>query len=90
MSNYKKYEIYYDYCDEENDYLNSVKLTIKDLSNFFKQIRGFPSILSIGGLSGEGQSGGRFIESIALRLESEIISDIGKEKYLSKMKKLMD
>jgi hypothetical protein len=86
---YKKYEIFYDWCGETNDYLGSVELSIKDLSQFFKSSRGFPSILSIGSLSGEGQSGGRFITSIALKLESEIIKDIGKEKYLNRIRKLM-
>lgn len=82
---YKKYEI--EYYDE--DIAQIKKLSILDLSKFFKQCRGFPSILCIGGICGEGQSGGSFVSGIAKNLESKIIEDVGIDEYKEKMDKLM-
>jgi len=67
-----------------------VMFTLEDLSNFFKQIRGFPTILTLGKYSGEGQSGGRWITGIAKQVEEEFIEKYGKAKYISEMDKLME
>ena len=82
----KKYEIVYNGVEGFDEY---IELTIKDLRDFFISSRGFPSILNIGVLSGEGQSGGRFITDIARTLEAEIVKDIGLEEYKRQMDKLM-
>ena len=63
--------------------------TIKDLSNFFFQIRGFPTILFLGKCMGEGQNGGRYITEKAKELEKRIVDDLGDEEYMKQMNKLM-
>ena len=75
----KKYEI-----ELENGIFE--EFTIEDLASLFRQMRGFPSILYLGAISGEGQSGGRIVTEIAKELERLIIEDIGVEEYT----KLMD
>jgi len=71
------------------DGYDQVELTIDDLASFFKQIRGFPSILYLGSLAGEGQSGGRFVTDVAKQLEEHIIDDLGVEEYTQQMDILM-
>lgn len=61
------------------------KLNIFDLARFFVTSRGFPTILKIGSLMGEGQSGGRYISDIAKELEAHIINLYGKTKYVEVM-----
>jgi len=86
---YKKYEILYNWDEDLGDFRCETFLSIKDLRDYFLQIRGFPTIVTLGELSGEGQSGGRFIHEIAKQLESEIIQDIGEDEYIKTMRKLM-
>tara|TARA_R110000824_G_scaffold95946_2_gene230253 strand:+ start:185 stop:445 length:261 start_codon:yes stop_codon:yes gene_type:complete len=68
--------------DEGNEY----ECTPEDMASFFRQARGFPSILFLGKMAGEGQSGGRFVADMAHKLEQAIADDIGVEEY----RKLMD
>jgi len=84
----KKYKIQYNEWDTNS--IKTISLSIKDLRDFFISSRGFPSILRIGNLMGEGQSGGRFILSIAKKLELAIIDDIREEEYIKQMNKLME
>jgi len=60
-------------------------LTIQDMANFFFQARGFPTILYLGSLAGEGQSGGRFITDCAKELERQIVDDLGMDEYCRQM-----
>jgi hypothetical protein len=89
MNKNKKYKIGIDYNEDLDEYSEFVTLTIEDLSDFFYQVRGFPTILRLGDLMGEGQSGGRFVTEVAQKLEAEIIKDIGFEEYKKQMDKLM-
>lgn len=66
-----------------------VKLTINDMASFFVQRRGFPSILYLGSLMGEGQSGGRLITDCAKELEGLIIEDLGIDEYRKQMDELL-
>ena len=77
----KEYTVTYD--DEEGPV--DVKLTINDMADFFVQRRGFPSILTLGPLMGEGQSGGRFISNCAKQLEGLIVDDLGIDEYRNQM-----
>ena len=63
--------------DEGNEY----ECTPEDMASFFRQARGFPSILYLGEIAGEGQSGGRFVTEMAKQLERAIVDDIGVEEY---------
>jgi hypothetical protein len=65
------------------------EFTMKDLSSFFKQIRGFPTILHIGGVYGEGQSGGKYVTQIAHEVENKFVKKYGVSEYQKKMDKLM-
>jgi hypothetical protein len=83
--NYKKYTVEH----FEEGMIQYTEFTIKDLSDYFYQIRGFPSIVTLGKLSGEGQSGGRSIYNLAKELERVIIRDLGTDKYTERMSRLM-
>ncbi|MGD9381082.1 MAG: hypothetical protein PVI03_01420 [Candidatus Thorarchaeota archaeon] len=65
------------------------RFTMKDLANFFKQARGFPTILRIGDVWGEGQSGGRYVSEVAHRVENKFVQKYGIEEYRKKMRKIM-
>lgn len=62
-------------------------ITIHDLAHFMVQIRGFPSILKLGNVYGEGQSGGREVSEMAHRVENKFVEKYGQEKYQEKMEK---
>jgi len=66
-----------------------VKLSIYDMASFFVQKRGFPTILTLGPLMGEGQSGGRFITECAKQLEGLIVEDLGIDEYRKQMDKIL-
>jgi hypothetical protein len=76
------------YYDEEYGQVD-VKLTINHMADFFVQSRGFPSILCLGSLMGEGQSGGRFITNCAKQLEGLIVEDLGMDEYRNQMDELL-
>ena len=81
----KEYTVTYYVEEGECD----VKLTINDMASFFVQTRGFPSILYLGPLMGEGQSGGRFITECAKQLEGLIVEDLGIDEYRKQMDKIL-
>jgi len=62
-------------------------ITLHDLAHFFVQIRGFPSILKLGNVYGEGQAGGREVTDMAHQVENKFVEKFGKEKYQKKMDK---
>tara|TARA_R110002020_G_scaffold2899_5_gene13436 strand:+ start:1620 stop:1895 length:276 start_codon:yes stop_codon:yes gene_type:complete len=80
----KEYEIETDW-DEYGECIEYNLLTIQDMASFIEQTRGFPSILFLGPLAGEGQSGGRFISDCAKELERQIVDDLGKDEYFRQM-----
>lgn len=80
----REYEIETDW-NEYGDCIRETSLTIEHMASFFKQSRGFPSILFLGPLAGEGQSGGRFIAECAKELERAIVDDLGKDEYIRQM-----
>ena len=61
--------------------------TIHDLASFFIQTRGFPTILKLGNVYGEGQSGGREVTEMAHKVENEFVEKYGIENYREKMAK---
>ena len=63
--------------------------TMKDLQSFFVQSRGFPTMLHIGDVYGEGQSGGRRVSDVAHAVENKFVEKYGVEGYRKKMDKLM-
>jgi len=69
------------------------KYTMKDMKDWYVQIRGFPSILVFGKgkneIMGEGQSGGRAVSQIAKEAESRFVEKYGIDGYTAKMDKLM-
>ncbi len=69
------------------------KYTLKDMSAWFFQIRGFPSILVFGTgknqISGEGQSGGRQVTEFVKVVEGKFVNKLGQEKYIEYMDVLM-
>jgi hypothetical protein len=65
------------------------EFTMKDLGEFHIQRRGFPSILKIGKVMGEGQSGGRAISKIAHKVEDQFVAKLGVEKYQEEMDKII-
>jgi len=75
------------YYDEEGPV--DVKLTINHMADFFVQARGFPSVLTLGPLMGEGQSGGRFISDCAKQLEGLIVEDLGIDEYRNQMDQIL-
>jgi hypothetical protein len=64
-----------------------------DMQKWYVQIRGFPSILVFGhgknGIMGEGQSGGRYVSSIAKRCETYFVSKMGLDAYQKAIDDLM-
>lgn len=64
-----------------------------DMQRWYVQIRGFPSILYFGhgknAISGEGQSGGRFVSNVAKRAENFFVSKMGLDAYQSAIDDLM-
>lgn len=69
------------------------KYTMKDMKDWYVQIRGFPSVLVFGKgkneIMGEGQSGGRAVSGIAKEAESRFVEKYGIDGYTEKMDKLM-
>lgn len=65
---------------------NEHAITLHDLAYFMVQIRGFPSILKLGNVYGEGQSGGREVTEMAHRTENAFVEKYG-DKYQEKMEK---
>tara|TARA_R100000808_G_scaffold10990_1_gene28712 strand:+ start:8686 stop:8946 length:261 start_codon:yes stop_codon:yes gene_type:complete len=65
------------------------ELTPRDMADFHRQRRGFPSILFLGEIAGEGQAGGRYVSEMAKQLERVIIDDIGEEPYFRLMDVLL-
>ena len=69
------------------------KFTLKDMSDWFVQTRGFPSILVLGKgknrISGEGQSGGRAVTNVAHKVENKFVEKLGKEEYTRRIDKLI-
>ena len=69
------------------------KYTLKDMSDWFFQIRGFPTILVFGSgknkIMGEGQSGGRAVTEVAKSVEGKFVDKLGQEKYIEYMDILM-
>lgn len=65
------------------------KFTMKDLGEFHIQRRGFPSILRIGKVRGEGQSGGRFVTKVAHEVENKFVAELGQETYQKDMEKII-
>jgi len=65
--------------------VDDTELTIENMASFFRQTRGFPSILFLGPLVGEGQSGGRYITECAKDLERQITADLGEAEYFRQM-----
>jgi hypothetical protein len=67
--------------------------TLKDMRDWFIQIRGFPSILVFGTgdaqIMGEGQSGGRQVTDFVHKVENAFIDKYGASKYNEGMDKLM-
>jgi len=63
--------------------------TMKDLGEFHIQRRGFPSILRIGKVMGEGQSGGRYVSDIAHEVENQFVKKLGTTKYQKDMDKVI-
>jgi hypothetical protein len=67
--------------------------TLKDMRDWFFQIRGFPSILFFGTgknrIAGEGQSGGRFVTEVVHRAENAFVEKLGVDEYTKRMDKLM-
>jgi len=82
------YEI--EWYSQTDDCMKTTSLTMKDLADFFLQIRGFPSILFLGSIAGEGQSGGRFITECAKDLERAIIDDLGMDEYTRQMDEMIN
>ena len=66
------------------------EFTMKDLKDFFIQTRGFPTILRLGDVYGEGQSGGRYVTEMAHKVENAFVEKYGEEEYKKKMGKLME
>ena len=64
--------------------------SLKDMRDWFVQIRGFPTILRIGKQLGEGQRGGRLISELAHRVEDAFVEKFGADEYQRKLRKLMD
>jgi hypothetical protein len=60
---------------------------LNDLAKFHIQRRGFPSILNLGPLSGEGQSGGRYVTEAAHKAENAFVDKLGINKYQTVMDK---
>jgi len=73
----------------EDDEGQTHAITIHDLAYFFIQARGFPSILKLGNVYGEGQSGGREVTEMAQRTENAFVEKYG-EDYQEKMKKAVN
>lgn len=65
------------------------EFTMKDLGEFHIQRRGFPTILKIGKVMGEGQSGGRAVTEIAHKVENQFVAKLGQEKYQKEMDKVI-
>jgi len=63
--------------------------TLKDLGEFHIQRRGFPSILRIGKVMGEGQSGGRYVSDVAHAVENQFVAKLGQSEYQKKMDKVI-
>ena len=63
--------------------------SMKDLGQFHIQRRGFPSILRIGKVMGEGQSGGRYVSDVAHEVENQFVKKFGAEEYQKKMDKVI-
>ena len=66
------------------------RYTLKDMRDWFVQIRGFPTILRMGKHYGEGQSGGRVINELAHRVENAFVNKMGTVEYQKELRKLMD
>jgi hypothetical protein len=64
-----------------NETESEYECTPEDMASFFRQTRGFPSILFLGEIAGEGQAGGRYVSEMARQLERAIVDDIGAEAY---------
>jgi hypothetical protein len=79
---------------EEFVIVDGKKYTLKDMKDWFIQIRGFPSILYFGKgknqITGEGQSGGRYVTENVHKVENAFVEKLGQEKYTEKMDKLME
>ena len=67
--------------------------TLTDMKAWFIQIRGFPSILYFGKgknqISGEGQSGGRYVSEYVKAVENLFVNKLGKSEYVKRMDRLM-
>jgi hypothetical protein len=61
--------------------------SIYDLANFFIQARGFPTILKLGNVYGEGQFGGREVTELAHEVENKFVEKYGMENYRERMGK---
>jgi len=66
------------------------RFTMTDLANFFKLTSsGFHTILRIGDVWGEGQSGGRYVSDVAHAVENKFVKKYGVAEYRKKMRKIM-
>jgi hypothetical protein len=63
--------------------------TMKELGEFHIQRRGFPSILRIGKVMGEGQVGGFKVTEIAHEVENQFVKKLGQKEYQKKMDKVI-
>jgi hypothetical protein len=68
--------------------------TLEDMRDWFLQTRGFPTILTFGlgdnQISGEGQSGGRYVTDFVKEIESKFVNKLGIDKYRNLMDELME
>ena len=73
--------------------VNNKKYNLHDMQRWYVQIRGFPSILVFGRgknkVMGEGQSGGRYVSSIAREAERKFVDKFGLPEYQKKIDKIM-
>lgn len=64
-------------------------VTMNNIRDFFIQARGFPTILCLGEVCGEGQSGGREVTEMVKQAETLFVQKYGKQGYISRMDDLM-
>ena len=83
----------YEVNKEESVIVDGKKYTLNDMRDWFILTRGFPSILYFGKgknqISGEGQSGGRYVTENVHEVENAFVEKLGEEEYKNKMDKLM-
>ena len=71
----------------EDNYGDEYNLSLLDMARFHwtltvnRKEGKFPQFQYLGKLSGEGQSGGRWIHDLAHALEAQIVDEIGSDEY---------